>query len=64
MPINVANGNVHLEFEDVSIPGKFDLVWERCYSGSLLGRRGGILVPDGLVVTRPRLPGIPTDLNT
>ncbi|MBV8279896.1 MAG: RHS repeat protein, partial [Verrucomicrobia bacterium] len=42
MPINVANGNVHLEFEDVSIPGKVNLIWERRYSGNLLVRPSGI----------------------
>jgi RHS repeat-associated protein len=43
MPINVANGNVHLEFEELSIPGKVNLIWERRYSGNLLSRPSGIL---------------------
>jgi RHS repeat-associated protein len=38
MPIDIASGNVHLEYEDVVIPGKFELAWERRYSAALLTR--------------------------
>lgn len=35
MPIDVASGVVSLFFEDISIPGRVDLIWDRTYSGSL-----------------------------
>jgi RHS repeat-associated protein len=40
MPIDVASGNLHLEFEDARISGKVALVWDRRYSGNLLPRPG------------------------
>ena len=38
MGVDIASGNIHLEYEDVSIPGKIELVWDRRYSGTLLAR--------------------------
>jgi len=43
LAIDVASGNVHLEFDDVSIPGKVDLVWDRAYSGALVARADTML---------------------
>jgi RHS repeat-associated protein len=40
MPIDIASGAVHLEYEDVFIPGKLDLVWERSYNTEFLARQG------------------------
>ena len=38
MPIDVASGNVHLEREDIHIPGIVDLIFDRRYSIVSLGR--------------------------
>lgn len=35
-PVDVASGTVYSMHEDISIPGKVDLVWERRYSTALL----------------------------
>jgi RHS repeat-associated protein len=43
MAIDLATGNVHLEYEIAPIPGKLDLVWERLYSGTLFSRQPGLL---------------------
>src|ERR1700722_1253261 len=43
MAIDLATGNVHLEYEIAPIPGKLDLVWERLYSGTLFNRPPGLL---------------------
>ncbi|HUQ84047.1 MAG TPA: RHS repeat-associated core domain-containing protein [Gemmatimonadaceae bacterium] len=43
MPIDVASGNLHLDFDDARILGKVDLVWNRRYSGDLLSRPHGVL---------------------
>src|SRR5690348_11032251 len=45
MAVDLATGNVHLEYEIAPIPGKLDLIWERRYSGTLLGRPMGFLGP-------------------
>jgi RHS repeat-associated protein len=36
MPVDIATGAVRLEFDDVVIPGKVNLVWNRLYSTPLL----------------------------
>lgn len=36
MPIDIASGSVRLEFDDIVIPGKVDLVWNRLYTTKLL----------------------------
>ena len=38
VPVDIASGKVELDFEDVSVPGKVDLTWERNYSADLLSR--------------------------
>lgn len=38
MPVDIASGKVELDFQDVSVPGKVDLTWERNYSSGLLIR--------------------------
>jgi RHS repeat-associated protein len=38
MPVDVAFGSVSLEYEDVFVPGKVPLIWDRRYSTSLLTR--------------------------
>ncbi|MDO8334625.1 MAG: RHS repeat-associated core domain-containing protein [Nitrosomonas sp.] len=43
MPIDIASGKVELDFEDISIPGKVDLIWERSYSTGLLDRTPSLL---------------------
>jgi RHS repeat-associated protein len=43
MPIDIATGAVYLEYEDVNIPGKVDLVWDRHYNTALLERQTGPL---------------------
>src|SRR5262245_9223009 len=42
MPIDVATGVLHLDYEDVSIPGKVPLVLDRHYSTALLDRAPGM----------------------
>lgn len=36
MPVDIATGSVRLEFDDIVIPGKVDLVWNRLYTTKLL----------------------------
>src|ERR1700736_6131439 len=36
MPIDIATGKVELGIDDVSIPGKVNLTWDRYYSTALL----------------------------
>ncbi|OAD20559.1 hypothetical protein THIOM_003732, partial [Candidatus Thiomargarita nelsonii] len=38
-PINVATGALDSTHEDISIPGKIDLVWERTYNTEFLSER-------------------------
>ncbi|HEX7241518.1 MAG TPA: DUF6531 domain-containing protein, partial [Longimicrobiaceae bacterium] len=38
MPVDIASGSVELAFEDVALPGKVTLVWDRRYSTSRVGR--------------------------
>jgi RHS repeat-associated protein len=60
MPIDIASGNLHIEKTDIAVPGRLALVWERRYSGALLGGPPGILGPgwtSGLECTLTRLPG-------
>jgi RHS repeat-associated protein len=44
-PVNVATGTVYSTHEDISIPGKVDLVWERRYSTALLDKSPSPLGP-------------------
>jgi RHS repeat-associated protein len=43
MPIDIATGTVYLECEDVFIPGKVELAWDRQYNTALLERPGNPL---------------------
>jgi RHS repeat-associated protein len=38
MPVDIASGNVHLEREDIRIPGLVELLWDRRYSCAYLQR--------------------------
>ena len=38
MPIDIASGVVKLDYQDVAIPGKLGLIWNRHYSTALLDR--------------------------
>ena len=37
MPVDIASGTVRLEYDDIDIPGKVALIWERRYSTAALG---------------------------
>jgi RHS repeat-associated protein len=39
MPVDIASGTVRLDYEDISVPGKLDLIWDRRYSTALLDTR-------------------------
>jgi RHS repeat-associated protein len=43
MPIDIAFGSVTLDAEDLSVPGKLALVWDRHYGTPLIGRKAGML---------------------
>jgi RHS repeat-associated protein len=43
MPIDIATGNVHLEYEDAVALGQVELVWDRLYSNVFLDRPAGSL---------------------
>jgi RHS repeat-associated protein len=45
MPIDIASGNVHLEFTDIAVPGQVALSFERRYSTSLVARQPGMFGP-------------------
>src|SRR5690606_28703175 len=45
MPINVASGTVSLSYRDISIPGRFPIVWKRSYSSHLPGPTDSPLGP-------------------
>src|SRR6266545_3229672 len=38
MPVDIASGAVELNFDDISIPGKLGIVWDRRYSTAFLDR--------------------------
>ena len=40
--IDVANGVMHNTYNDITIPGKVDLVWDRYYSTNLIGTEGAL----------------------
>jgi RHS repeat-associated protein len=40
MPVDIASGSVRLEFDDIVIPGKVDLVWNRLYTTKLVESSG------------------------
>ncbi len=42
MPIDVASGNVSLEYQDAVVHGRIDMVWDRAYSGHLNSSDGGM----------------------
>ncbi len=39
MPVDIASGTVKLDYEDIAIPGKVDLIWDRRYSTALLEKQ-------------------------
>lgn len=41
MPIDIASGNVHVEYPEASVPGQVPLVWERRFSNALSTRTSG-----------------------
>lgn len=43
MPIDIATGVVSVDHEDISLPGRVDMTWNRRYSTALLGRAATLL---------------------
>src|SRR4051812_43981968 len=43
MAIDIASGNLSIEFTDLSVPGKVPLVWTRRYSGASVAGLPGAL---------------------
>lgn len=38
MPIDIASGNVEFDFDDIVVPGRIDLIWDRHYNTAFLDR--------------------------